>query len=73
MEEMYSITDSTVLEDVYNCLLPKLHSRDQALLTQSHSVYIHIQNEELPREQRNIDGLESDTENPNAYLPNVVL
>ena len=76
MEKTYSITDSTVLEDVYNRLLPKLHSRDQELLTQSHSAYIHIQKEELPCEQRNIDALnglivsESEAEDPDAYLPN---
>ena len=76
MEETHGVTDFTVLEEMYDRLLPKLKEKETELLTQSHSAYMHVHNEELPLEQRNVDVLnglvvsESEAEDPDAYLPN---
>ena len=75
IEENSSVVDPTVLEDIYDRLLPKVSSEEKELITQSHSAFMQVHNQELPSQQREVDALnglivsESEVEDPDTYLP----
>ena len=44
IEDNYSVADRTVLEDMYDRLLPKFSSEEEELIIQSHSAYLQVHN-----------------------------
>ena len=76
IEEMYGVADLTVLEGVYNRLLPMLGSLEKKLVIHSHSAFVYVQNAEFPLQKRDADTLnglivsDSEVEDPDTYLPN---